>query len=498
MNPLASMPTTWSTRPRWRSAMSRTTAARAGPSASSGVKSLNATPGSGKSGMSRRWSETTCAIGWLSMLAIPASALALRRTLGLVARPGRHEGVDRAAGPGRTGGYGALDGPVRGLALDRARLRWRLGPAGLTLPGGLVPRGTLAQVHHGRLPLAQVGQQRRGDEDRGVRAGRDTDEQRQAQVEQRAGPEQHGADDQDRRHRQERDDRGVDGAHQGLVDREVGRLGVARPAAADGVLGVLANLVEDDHGVVERVTQDGQEADHRGRGDLEPEERVDADRDDHVVQERDEAGQRHLPGAEVERHREGHEDEEPDQGGDRLLAHRRAPGRTDERRRDLVLVDPEGLGQGALGLLGLGVVQLLGLDPNRVATDPGHDDVGAGCQVADRALGRGLEALCRAQPRDPELGPAAELQAQVEVAAEDADQCQDDDDAGDGVPGLLAADEVDLPLARVQVVAELREARHDGWLPSAAARRAAIVTRPRPAYMGCLAPRRSGSKPDHL
>src|SRR6478609_5250834 len=148
--------------------MSRTTARSAGPSASSGVKSLNATPGSGKSGMSRRWSETTCAIGWLSMLAMPASALALGRTLGLVARPGRHEGVDRAAGPGGASGYGALGGHVLGLALDSGRLRCRLGPAGLALTGGLVPRGTLAQVDHGRLPLAQVGQQRRGDEDRGV------------------------------------------------------------------------------------------------------------------------------------------------------------------------------------------------------------------------------------------------------------------------------------------------------------------------------------------
>src|SRR5262249_19310840 len=52
--------------------------------------------------------------------------------------------------------------------------------------------------------------------------------------------------------------RGVDGPHQGLVDREVGRLRVGLPGAAQDALGVLGDLVEDHDGVVQRETEDGQ------------------------------------------------------------------------------------------------------------------------------------------------------------------------------------------------------------------------------------------------
>ena len=44
---------------------------------------------------------------------------------------------------------------------------------------------------------------------------------------------------------------------------------VIRPLA-NASLGVLAHLVEDDDGVVEAVAEDGEEADHRRRRDLEP------------------------------------------------------------------------------------------------------------------------------------------------------------------------------------------------------------------------------------
>ena len=100
---------------------------------------------------------------------------------------------------------------------------------------------------------------------------------------------------------------------------------VGHPLRREGLGGVLAHLVEDDDGVVERVAEDREEADHRRRRDLEPEEGVDADRDDEVVQQGDEPGHRHLPGAEVERHDERHEDEEDDQASDRLLADRLHP-----------------------------------------------------------------------------------------------------------------------------------------------------------------------------
>ena len=75
-------------------------------------------------------------------------------------------------------------------------------------------------------PRLQLHQQRGGDEDRGVGTGGHADEQRQREVLERARAELHGADVQDRADREQRHDRGVDRPHQGLVDREVGGLGV--------------------------------------------------------------------------------------------------------------------------------------------------------------------------------------------------------------------------------------------------------------------------------
>ena len=54
MKPRASIPATLSIAP-WPAASASITAANAGPSASSGVMSLNKMPGSGKSGTSRMW-----------------------------------------------------------------------------------------------------------------------------------------------------------------------------------------------------------------------------------------------------------------------------------------------------------------------------------------------------------------------------------------------------------------------------------------------------------
>ena len=163
---------------------------------------------------------------------------------------------------------------------------------------------------------AQVHEQWRRDEDRRVGADRDADEQRQAEVEEGAGAEQREADDEDRGDRQERDDRRVDGPDQGLVDGEVRGLGVRHPPREERLRGVLADLVEDDDGVVERVPEDREEPDHRRRRDLEPEQGVDPDRDDQVV------GRATRPATAIFRSgsRRGrrHEDEEDDQRLDRL------------------------------------------------------------------------------------------------------------------------------------------------------------------------------------
>jgi hypothetical protein len=84
----------------------------------------------------------------------------------------------------------------------------------------------LGQLLQGGLAAPQVDQQRGGDEDRGVGTDGDTDEQRQGQVEQRAWTELGEADHEDGEDRQQGHDRRVDRPHEGLVDREVGRLGV--------------------------------------------------------------------------------------------------------------------------------------------------------------------------------------------------------------------------------------------------------------------------------
>ena len=91
------------------------------------------------------------------------------------------------------------------------------------------------------------------------------------------------ADHEDRGDRQQRDQRGVDGPDQSLVQGQVGRLAVGAPAGGEQARGILPDLVEDDHRVVQRVAEDRQQPDHRRRAHLEPGQRVDADRDHDVV-----------------------------------------------------------------------------------------------------------------------------------------------------------------------------------------------------------------------
>src|SRR5215218_3367827 len=229
MNPRASMPTTLSTlpRPKWTT-VSSITDEKPTSSASSGVMSLKTIPGLGKSGTSRmrarrRWMSmgtvavllsglAPAALGRAGLLAPGRLAALLVRAwlLGLAAgrRRGGHgrlglggllqllivvvgqlglgfgrgrrgapvAGRGRAAGaPGRAGGgpdraLGALGGrALGGQALDPGP---ELGVAGLLL-----------------LPH---GDQRRGDEDRGVGAGGHAHEQGQGQVLEGLGPEQVG------------------------------------------------------------------------------------------------------------------------------------------------------------------------------------------------------------------------------------------------------------------------------------------------------------------
>src|SRR6476660_6961711 len=464
--------------------MSRTSSPSAWPSAMSGVKSLKRTPGFGKSGMSRSLLATRSLIwltpsprgGWNARSgadradgtadAGPSAAPRLRGALGLVARPGLGVLVHRTRHPlgrgrrrvrgrlGRAGGVGADDGRFGDAVGSRRALL------------DAVARDVRVELADRGLVAPQVDEQRRGDEDRRVGAHGDADEQRERQVEQRAGPEQGEADEEHGGDRQERDDGRVDRADQGLVDREVGRRGVRHALGAEGLRGVLADLVEDDDGVIARVAEDREEADHRGRGDLEPEQRIDADGDDEVVQQRHEARDGHLPGAEVERHDDRHEDEEDDESSDRLLADRLSPAGPDERGADRALVDTELLRERRTGLVGA-VGRRLGLHADGVLADDRRDDVARDARGGDRGLRLLLVALAVGDALDAELGAAAELDAEVEAPDEDADEREGDEDGREGVPGLLALDEVDRALARVEVVSDLGEVDHAWAFPSA-------------------------------
>ena len=102
------------------------------------------------------------------------------------------------------------------------------------------------------------------------------------------------------------------------------------------VVRVLTHLVEDHHGVVQRVAKNRQEADHRRGRHLETDEGVDAHREDEVVHERDDARDGHAPRAEVHRHDERDQNQEDDKRLRRLLAHFGAEGGPNLRLADVV------------------------------------------------------------------------------------------------------------------------------------------------------------------
>ena len=219
--------------------------------------------------------------------------------------------------------------PVVGLAARPSSTPRRLGrrrtrpppgaPTGAVALAAGPPAGDpLGQRLHRRLALLELREQRRRDEDRGVRAGRDADEQRQRQVLERA--RRRAA----RRRRTRIAATGSSAMIEVLIDRtrvwltaRLAASAVGHPAAAGEPAGVLPDLVEHDDGVVQRVAEDRQDADDRRRRDLEADQGVDADRDDQVVDQRDQRRDRHPP-LEVERQEDHDEDQEEQQAAQRL------------------------------------------------------------------------------------------------------------------------------------------------------------------------------------
>jgi hypothetical protein len=198
------------------------------------------------------------------------------------------------------------------------------------------------------------------------------------------------------------------------------------------------------------------QADDGRRGHLELDQRIDADGDQDVVRERDERRDRHAP-LEGEGQVDDDGDEEDDQALERLLGDVLAPARADRLRADVVgLGEPELLLHGALHLGHVGRAEALGLHSPAGAgllhdgvflDDPGALDRGAGVRGRDVRFAGELEDRA-----------ALELDAEVQPEGEQRHDADDQDEARDGVPGLLPPDEVEGDLAAMEAAADITQA----------------------------------------
>ena len=239
-------------------------------------------------------------------------------------------------------------------------------------------------------------------------------------------PSDDHADVEQRADRQQRHDRGVDRPDQGLVDRQVRGLGVGLPGARE-VLGVLADLVEDDDRVVEREAEDGQDAGHGRRRDLEAGQRVDADRDHQVVGQRDDRADGHLPLAEVRPDEQHHQDQEDTETEQRPVGDLGTPGRADGVPADRRCCRPrrppgspaETCVAWSLSSGSVWTRMLFGPDVLTIG-DRGRVDVVVLRRLGDRVadlLDVGLVGLA-GRHRDAVLDAALELDAEVEALAD--------------------------------------------------------------------------------
>src|SRR5438132_8120731 len=204
--------------------MASTVNRKASTSAKRGVMSLKTTPGLGKSGMSRMWSLSQPAsfdITSTLPLDLPPAALLPGTGAGAATAGGSVHG--NGAGPARhqrraavvelavSPGSGA--GPSTGHGRRRCR-RERTSRRALAHQAGT--DGRIAW-----LALLEDGQDGRGDEDRGVGAGDEADEEGEPEFLQCGGAQHVGADAEHAGDGEDGDQAGVDRAHQYLVHGQV-------------------------------------------------------------------------------------------------------------------------------------------------------------------------------------------------------------------------------------------------------------------------------------
>ena len=141
--------------------------------------------------------------------------------------------------------------------------------------------------HEAVLRHPEPDQDRRRHVDRAVSADEDAERDRRGEAEDHVGPEHQQRDQRDQQR-----GRGHDGARQRLVDRQVEQLGQRHLAV---LLQVLADAVVDHDGVVERVADQREDRGDDVEVELHPGQREHAERQRHVVRQREQRADAELP-----------------------------------------------------------------------------------------------------------------------------------------------------------------------------------------------------------
>ena len=239
--------------------------------------------------------------------------------------------------------------------------------------------------------------------------------------------------------------------------RVVDRVRVSQPGDHGGGLGVLLDLVVDDHGVVQREPEDREDGDHRRGRDLTSRQRIDAGRDEHVVDQRDDGADRHLPlepQADVQ-HDRGEDD---DQAGQRLLGDLLAPRGTDVLLVDVARVDARLLRQRLQQRVRLRPVrrERRRADQHRVAVRDLHLRVAVTVLVQHVGHLLGVDHLGE---RVLQLRAALEVDRQVQPHEDQAEQRERDHDPREREPPVAVLDDVEVgdgvPAVRVDRVADV-------------------------------------------
>ena len=271
------------------------------------------------------------------------------------------------------------------------------------------------------LTQTQRSIQRRRHEQRAEHAHQNTHKQRQGQVLQSTRTQDERTNEQDRAHRQNTHNSGVNRTDQSLVHRQVNLLGKGRVAALKHAVRVLANLIEHHHRVVQRVAQNRQETNNRTRSNLEAERGVQANRHHHGEEQTRNRRQRHLPGTEVKRHTNQRKHHKRDQTPERLTGHIRTPGRAHKRGGHVILRDAVRLLQSRLHLQSLIIAELAHLGTNRTRRNIGHANIRSVLRLlVNNALTR--SSINVRSLRDHELRTATEINTQVEAATNSRNQ----------------------------------------------------------------------------